>query len=89
MFRKALKARCHLKIILIVIEDILTVDTSKHDVIDTCSASTQKCSQNRPLVTLKMLTEPSPGHPWHSPVALRKQNYMKFAATLPPMAGTY
>ena len=39
-FCKSLKADCHLKIILIVLEDILTVDTSKHDMID---ASTTFC----------------------------------------------
>jgi hypothetical protein len=37
---KSLKALYHLKIILIVLEDILTVDTSKHDMID---ASTTFC----------------------------------------------
>jgi hypothetical protein len=35
---KPLKADCHLKIILIILKNVLTVDASEHHVIDACSA---------------------------------------------------
>ena len=40
-FSKSLKTNYHLKIIFIILKDILTVDTSKHDMID---ARTTFCS---------------------------------------------
>jgi hypothetical protein len=35
---KSPKAGYHLKIILVVLEDILTVDASEHHVVDACSS---------------------------------------------------
>ena len=52
--RKALKAGCHLKIILIVLEDVLFIDSSKHDMID---ASTALCPfLSRHVLILSCLT---------------------------------
>ena len=51
---KPLKADCHLKIILIVLEDVLFIDSSKHDMID---ASTALCPfLSRHVLMLSCLT---------------------------------